>query len=195
MKRYIVLVVVLTLVCGALAQAQSRVGAGRPGTTGQRPPGGMMGFGMGMCAAMAIAPPGAALMDRLTTELELTDDQSVRLKAVLEDSDKKLATLREKAADANRALRQAVFAERFDSAKIQSLAAEAQKAEAAILNAEIQTWIQIRGILNSKQVSMLQDLLTRPFGRPMPGGPPGAGGPPGSPQGPMPPGPPPPPGQ
>ncbi|MGQ9454850.1 MAG: periplasmic heavy metal sensor [Armatimonadota bacterium] len=170
MKRYYVLVVVLTFMCSALAQAQSRTGTGRQGMAGQRPLGGMMGFGMGMCAAMAIAPPSAAMMDRFAGLLE--DDQPARLKAVLEDSDKKLATLREKAADASRALRQAVFAEGFNLAEVQSLAAEAQKAEAAILNAEIQTWAQIRGILNSKQVGMLQDLLARPSGRPMPGGPP-----------------------
>ncbi|MDH7601877.1 MAG: periplasmic heavy metal sensor [Armatimonadota bacterium] len=177
MKRTMLFVVAVVLICALAADAQMRVG------TGQRaqnpPPGGGMGFGMGfgMCATMAVAPPTAAMVDRMT-DLQLTEDQATRLKSILTESEKQLMSLRQKVADACRALREAVFAEQYDSAKVQALASEAQKAESAVLSAELQTWAQIRSVLTAEQVNKLQGPVGW-RGGPRQGGSRGAGGQPG----------------
>jgi Spy/CpxP family protein refolding chaperone len=195
MKRTMVVVVLGLFACAFAASAQMRVGTGARAAN-RGPAGGMMGFGMGMCAAMAIAPPPVAALDQ-TADLQLTEEQMARLKSILTESEKQLMSLRQKAADASQALRQAILAEKYDADKVKRLAAEAQKAESAVLESEIQTWAQIRQVLTAEQVNKLQGMFGR-WGGPRPGGPPGAVGPqPGQPGGfaAPPPPPPPPPGQ
>lgn len=199
MKRKMLVLVAVLLVCALAADAQMRVGTGQRAPSAQGgAPGFGMGFGMGMCAAMTVAPPTVAMLER-ATDLQISDEQAARLKGVLSESEKQLTSLRQKAADACRALREAILADQYDAAEVQRLASEAQKAESAVLNAALQTWTQIRSILTADQVRKLQSAVG-PWDGPRPGGPPGgarqpggfAGPPPGGMQPPQ--GPPPPPG-
>jgi len=192
MNRTLVIVLVLVFaVCAAVCAQYT-----------QGPPGGMQanqrGNQMrgGTCPAMAIAPPPAAFVDRADA-LQLSDEQKGKLKAVLTKSEEDLKALRPKAAEATRALREALFAAASDQQKLTQLATDAAKADATVLNAEVQTWVQIRGILTADQLAQLQKMLNvRPaggFGGRRTTGGPGGGNPP--PPGPAPEPPPPAPGQ
>lgn len=123
----------------------------------------MMG-GMGVCPAMALAPPQVAMIDRSADTLALTDDQKTKLSASLTKSDSALATLRQTAAAATKAVRDAVMAPTFDSARAATLLANAQKADAAISNAELQTWAEIRAILTPDQMTKLSEAMSRRMG-------------------------------
>ena len=73
--------------------------------------------------------------------------------------------LRQKAMEATRALRDAVYAASFDASKVAELATAAGKAEAAIVKAEIETWTQIRSILTAEQITKLQEMMSRRMGQ------------------------------
>ena len=116
------------------------------------------------CPAMALAPPPAMVFERADA-LQLTDDQKTKLKDSLAKGEETLQPLRQKAMEATRALREALFAASFDAAKVSELAASAEKADAAIVKAEVETWTQIRSILTADQVTKLQELMGRRMGQ------------------------------
>lgn len=134
------------------------------------PPPGQFGGGFGMrgpsmsCPAMMIAPPQVAMIERSADTLALTDDQKTKLTDVLTKSETALRDLRPKADAASKALRDALFAPTFDSAKVAGLLADAQKIETAIANSEIGTWTEIRAILTADQVTKLSDSMNRRMG-------------------------------
>ena len=143
------------MACGSTVVGQE--GAGAP------PPGGFARPGMGgmtPCPATALAPPPAGFVDR-AEPLQLTDDQKTKLKDILAKGEETLMPLRQKAGEASRTLRQALFAPEFDAQKVAQLAAEAEKAETAIIKAEIDVWAKIRGVLTADQVTKLQDMMGR----------------------------------
>jgi Spy/CpxP family protein refolding chaperone len=166
----------ITLALGAAICATAVWSQSRPG------PGGLGGFMMS-CPAMAVMPPQGMMLDRLSGTLQLTKSQSAKLKQVTAKNDKTLRPLTQKAAEASKALRSAVLASKYDARKVKDLASKAQKAEAAVVNASIDEWTQIRAILKPDQAARLQKAISRG-----PSGPGPLGPPPGAP-------PPPPPGQ
>jgi hypothetical protein len=158
------------------------------------------------CPAMAVVTPQGFMLDRAVGTLRLTEDQAIKLKAVTAKNDTTLRPLMEKAADASKALRTALLASDYDAKKVKELASAAEKAEAAVVTANIDGWASIRAALTADQFSKLKEAVSAPspfFGRPGQfGQPQGSGGfppPPGGLQGPPPGGgeqfgPPPPPG-
>ncbi len=167
MKKAVVIVLVLAaIVCAASAMAQTP--AQGPGG-GRRGVGGM--FGMG-CPAMALMPPQPMLIDRAES-LNLPAETKDKLKAVLTKGEETLQPLRQKAQEASSALRTALLADEFSEAKVKQLAADAEKAEQAVVDAELGVWRDVRGALSADQVKALRELLTGGMRR-APGG---AGGP------------------
>lgn len=157
MRKTLLLVFVLVVVVSTAAYAQFGPQAGQGNARiGQ--------FRPAMCPATAIAPPQVAMLDR-ADPLQLTDEQKGKLRAVLVKSEEDLKVLRPKAAEATRALREALFAAATDQQKLGQLATDAAKAEAAVLHSEVQTWVAIRGILSADQLAQLQKMLNaRPAG-------------------------------
>ncbi len=170
MKRTVLFAVALMLICALVVSAQQGTQAQRPraGAPGAAPGGmmgGMMGGGMmGMCPAMASAPPSLMMIDRNAETLGLTADQKTKLTAALTRHDTNLGNLRTAAQQASKALHDAIYAPTFDSAKVNTLLAAAQKADAAISTANVQSWTEIRSILTPAQVAALSEATTRRMG-------------------------------
>lgn len=189
MKTLVLVVTVLVLaICTSAIWSQGGGRQGRQGTQGgqgrQGGPGGPGGPGMMSCPAMALAPPQAVMLERLTATLELTDEQVEELGDVLTKGDAAAKPLQQKAAKATLALRTALAAAEFDAAKVKELAIAAQKTETALIEASIDEWIQIRAIISSTQVTTLQKSMTPPTrGLRGQGGPPPEGRPDGPPPG------------
>lgn len=131
--------------------------------------------GPGCCVAMAVMPPRADMADGLAKVLGLTADQTATLKTILTSSDATLPPLVKAAADASKALRDALFAATFDVANVEALSEAALKAEADVVTASIGVWAQIRSSLNltEDQLAKLQAGPGR--GGPPPGPPPNCG--------------------
>jgi Spy/CpxP family protein refolding chaperone len=154
LKKTAIFVLVLALLIGASVVYSQ-------GPTGQRQgarqgAGGMGGFGMS-CPAMAIMPPSAMMLERMDT-LQLTDEQKTNLQTIAEKSDQTLLPLRQKAQQAAQALRTAVVSASYDEVKVAKLVADAQKAEAAVITAELQVWSQVRPVLTPEQLTALQTM-------------------------------------
>ncbi len=213
-KVFVVVLVVVAVAFASIAWAQyggNGGGAGRGGAGGGRGAGGMGGGMMGGSLSMAVMTPPAAGIDMFATALTLTADQKAKLKDILTKSEAYIQPLQKKATDNTQALREALFAATFDTAKVVRLTNTGKTLEAQIIDARVNTWAQIRAIpLTTEQLTKLQQGGAMMFRGRMGGGggggfgggrTPGAGGanPPGGGNGaPPPPGdgpPPPPPGE
>jgi Spy/CpxP family protein refolding chaperone len=198
------------LLCATFAFGQGFGGPGMPGGPqgfGGMGPGGMGPGGMGPMgmrnpgidpgALMQILPPPAFALDRMSAELGLTKEQSDKLQAVATKGDKAVHARIQKLMSATRKLHAALNSSTFNAETVKSAAKEVQIAQNAVVNAAVDEWIDIRGVLNADQMGRLQEMLSRPhpmgmtqrgfrrgfsgpngFG-PAPGGPmgPGRGGP------------------
>jgi len=155
LRKFVFVVVSLALfACATAVLAQQAPPAGPPpGGQPQGPGGGRQGFQMS-CPAMALSLPPAAAVDR-ATDLNLTDDKKSKLTAALTKNETALAPYRQKAAEATRLLREALMAATFDAAKVGPLLDKAQKADAALANAQIAGWTEVRAILTADQVTQL----------------------------------------
>ena len=170
MKKTLVMAVTLTLVCAA-AWSQGPPGPGGP--RGGRPM---------LSPAMAVMPPQPGMVGHLAETLGLTEDQTAKIEKITAENGDTVRSLSEKSADASKALHDALLAADFDAQKVKDLAAAAQKAEAAVVSASIDEWIQIRAILTTDQARGLLETMSmrgpgpgqRPAGPRGPGGP-GAG--------------------
>ncbi|MGC8863701.1 MAG: Spy/CpxP family protein refolding chaperone [Armatimonadota bacterium] len=170
MKKVLFLMTAVA-VAAACALAASAQGPGGPPAAGRPAGPGMPGIargGPGFCAAMALAPPPPAIVDRAQA-LQLTQEQKTKLRDILAKGEEALVPLRQKAADASRALREAVLAPQYDAAKVKQLSSDAARAEEAVVTAEIRIWGEVRLALSVEQFAKLQDLMSRRFV-------PGAGG-------------------
>ena len=174
--RLLVVAALATLVCASTVMSQ---GGGRQSGGRQGGPGGSGGSGAMSCPAMAVAPPQAAMLERFSESLELTDEQTTQLTEVMTKGDKTARTLQEKAVKATKALKTALLAADFDVVKVKELSTAAQKAEADLITASIDEWVKIRAILSDTQLTALQKAMTPPArGTRGQGGPRGEGGPP-----------------
>lgn len=134
---------------------------------GGRGPGGPPPVG-GM---MVPPPPPAAAIDPITKAFSLTTDQAAALKTILTAGDTAIDPLRKTAADANKAVKDALVALDFDSAA--DLAVTASTAQLNVANAMLSEWsaIQASAIFTTDQFAQL-------LAGPGPGGPPPMGPPP-----------------
>ncbi|MEN6520685.1 MAG: periplasmic heavy metal sensor [Armatimonadota bacterium] len=163
---------ILVAVALAIGVCASPVWSQGPGSGG---PGGRGGSAMS-CPLMAVMPPQSASLDRLSESLQLTEDQTSKLKTVLTKSEETVSALSKKSTEASKALKTAVLAEDFSVENVKALAEKAEKAESAVVSAIIDEWVQIRAILTTDQVKTLQETMTTRQGsgqRPS-GPPPGA---------------------
>jgi len=163
MKRALLIAVALALALSASAVWAQGGPGGRqgPGAFGGRQAPGGRGQ---RCPAMAVMPPPAAVLNDLSGALQLTDDQKTKLKDIMTQSDATMAPLLKKFADALQTLRTALTAASFDPRNVKSLAAAAEKAEADIVNARIDVWTKIRGVLTADQITKLQTIMAQPRG-------------------------------
>ena len=163
MRKVLFVLLAIALVgCTAAAMAQQPA---PPQGPPQGPPAGMPGMRMGTtCPAMAIAPPAAMMLDRMGSQLGITDDQKTKLTDILTKSENSLKDLRTKADAATKAVHDALFAPTYDSAKVTQLFNDAERIEIAIATSEIATWGEIRGVLTADQVTKLQQTMTRRMG-------------------------------
>lgn len=183
-----VLVALLTLsVVAVWAQGPNAPDPNRPRQP--RTDAGFAGRMMMTSPVSATMPPAAQTIERQAEVLKLTPDQKASLIALLTKSQENARPLQQKLGQVCGDLRQALTAPQYDAAKVKQLQGQAQAAENAIVDANVATWVQLRGILTADQIAR----LARPaLGNRRPGGP----GAPGQPIGPggQPAPPPPPPG-
>ncbi len=171
------------------------MGPGGMGPRGFRQGMGPMGMpnpGMGPDALTQILPPPAFALDRMSNELGLTKEQSDKLQSVATKGDKAVHAQLQKLMTATRKLHEALNSSTFSAEAVKSAAKDVQSAHNAVVNAAVDEWIDIRGVLNADQMGRLQEMLSRP--RPMGmgqrgfrrgfGGPNGFGPAPGGPMGP-----------
>ncbi len=159
------------MLCAALVVAQDAPPPGpppagpggppAPGTGGYAWRGGQTTM-MGGSPSAALNPPSAQFVNRGATSLSLTQEQTEKLTAILTKSDTNLAALRQKVQTASQALRTAVLAPTYDAAKVKQLLADAQAADTALINAELQTWLDLRAVLTADQLGKLQTVMQRP---------------------------------
>lgn len=176
MRKTVVIVLVLAIAaCASAVFAQQ--GQGGP----------WRGAGMfGMNTATTLMPPSPAMIDRAQS-LNLSTETKDKLRTALTKGDETLRPLRQKLAEASRALRQAVMADEFDETKFKEALAASGKAEMAVIDAEIAVWKEIRAAMTADEFKALREAMAtmmtprRPGGQggPGPGGPgPGGNNPP-----------------
>ena len=165
MKKILFFALALTLICALMVSAQQPPAPPPPGPGGPGAPGGMMGNPMGgmmgMCPSMAVALPSALMIERGGDALGLTADRKAKVLNVLSTKDANIAKLRTAAQQASKALRDAVVAPTYDAAKVASLLAAAQKADADISSAQVKAWGELRAILTPAQVTQLSEMAGR----------------------------------
>ncbi len=157
------------IACAVVTSAQAQRPAGPGGPDGQP---GRPNPAMAATLSSVLTPPAPQVLERLAEVVELTDTQAGKLEEIMKASNQKLQTLRQSAAKAVQALRDALVNPDIDTPKLKELAASAQKADTALSAAGLDIWIQVRSILNSEQLVALQRMSA-----PRPGGPGGPGGP------------------
>ncbi|MHB9037106.1 MAG: periplasmic heavy metal sensor [Armatimonadota bacterium] len=163
MKTVVLITVALmVMMCVTPVWCQGRPGPGGPGHCGPMP-------GVGMAVP---PPPPAAAIEGITNALQLTADQAASLKTILTASETTIQPLMKAAAEASKALHEAVFATEYDAAAVAELAASALTAEGNLVTANIGAWAKIRPILTADQLAMLQ---AGPGPEHGPGGPPPPG--------------------
>lgn len=159
MRKFLVIAFALALVICATAVFAQTTDNTQPRRFGGNTGAGFGGFNASPTAVCA--PPSAMMFDRMGSTLNLTEDQKTKLTAALAKSEETLTPLRQKAAQAAQALRAAVVSATYDEAKVAQLVTDAQKADTAVLTAELQTWTQIRSILTAEQMKSLQTMGAR----------------------------------
>jgi hypothetical protein len=138
---------------------------------------------MGGAALMGVTCPSSAvgmptsLFLQLSREADLPKEQERMLTELLgNESDFQIF---DRALKATRALQEAKLAKDFDPKEFEVLAADASRAETALLHHQVQTWKGIRSILTAEQTkSVMQKMMPPGMGPMGPGGMPGPGGPP-----------------
>ena len=162
------------MVCACVVLAQNAppppagprpVGPGTPGAgytwrSGQT----MM---LGSSPSTALNPPGTQFVSRAAITLSLTQEQTEKLTAILTKSESTLTPLRQKLANASTAVRNAVVAATYDAENVKKLLADAMAAETTLVNAQLQTWVELRAVLSADQLARLQAAIGQ---RPGPGG-------------------------
>lgn len=93
---------------------------------------------------------GSQRLERMSTALELTEEQKTRIRALFEAERQKGAPMREKMADHRAKLRQAVHGE-GDETVIRALAAEGAALKADLLVSRARTWKEVQALLTPEQ--------------------------------------------
>lgn len=138
------------------------------------------------CPMGALNPPSAMMFEMGAERLHLSNEQVDKLKTLVINAEQTLRPLREKCRETTDALRAGLFAPDKDANALRGLADNAEKAEAAVIAAELDVWVKVKTTLNPEQLKMLQEMMGRGRG-PMPMMPPPNGTQPPVPPGPRPP--------
>lgn len=154
-------------------------------------PMGMHNPGMGAGPLSQILPPPAFALERMSHGLDLTKEQTTKLQSVAKKGDKAVHAQLQKLMTASRKLHEALNSSTFSAESVKTAAKDVQVAQNTVVNAAVDEWIEIRGVLNADQMGRLQEMLRRPpFGGMGPrgfhqgfGGPQGFGPVPGGPMG------------
>lgn len=159
----------IVLIAAALAIVISAVAVWSQGGHSARPGGPMMS-----CPVMAVMPPQAGMIDHMAKTLQLTKDQTAKLKKIAAESDKTLQPLQSSASKSSQALRSAILASKYNAKNVKDLAAKAEKAEAKVVTASIDIWTRIRLVLTASQSAKLRESMSikRPTQGQGPSGPP-----------------------
>jgi hypothetical protein len=176
MKRLALVSMVLAMVICSMSvwsQGQGMPPSGPGGPGGSRR---MGGFRM-TCPAMSFMPVQMLTSDRMAKTLQISSVQKVKIKKITDKSNVEITTLSKKSSTATKAFSSALMATPYNAKTVKNLALAAEKAEAAVVNAKVNEWSQIRSILSATQIKNLQKMATmRPSsGQGGPGGPPPGG--------------------
>ena len=126
-------IVALLVATAALVSVSAQT---KPATEGRQ------GRGQGMGPG-----PAMPVLQRLT----LTDEQREKIRWILEQQSKSTEAPAQKVTELQRELQLAVFADSPDRAKIDQLKADLKKAEAAALDARIETELKVAEVLTPEQ--------------------------------------------
>lgn len=141
-------------------------GNGGPGGRGGGPGGngGPNGRGMMQISALqVVTPPTTSMLERISSQLELTDDQYSQLTTITTKGETTIKTLTAKATKAAQTLQTALLATDYNATKVKELAVTAQKAEMDVITANIDVWTNIHAILSADQITLMKQLSnTRP---------------------------------
>jgi len=80
---------------------------------------------------------------------------------VMSKSDEVAQQLQEQAIQESKRLRQVLLADQVTPKQIQTQVMYAEQAEAAVINAEIDKWMQVRSILTPEQLAKLRELMEK----------------------------------
>lgn len=150
MKRTVLIAVIVAAVtCATPVWTQG----GRP----DRPSG--PGDPVMSSAAVVAMPPRARAISHMASALRLSKDQTAKLTKITSANEKKIRSLEQAAANASKALRASLLGSKYNAKNSRALAAKAEKAEAALISADIDEWTQIHSILTAKQAAQLQKVM------------------------------------
>jgi len=158
MKRVVVMILALALAVSATCVLAQQPPAGPGPAVGGAARPGFAGGGFGNSPSMVLAPPNPMMLSRIQG-LQLNEDQMAKLTAILNKGQTTLQPLRQKVMEAATPLRAALADPQFDAQKVAGLAAASAKAEAAVTEAEIGIWKEVRTVLTGAQVKMIQDSM------------------------------------
>ena len=175
MNRFASITVVLVLALALAYVAWAQGPAPTPPPQGPPPGMGMPGMGgpggfrpMQPCAANALNLPQPMLFGMAADRLKLSNEQVDKLKTMVITAEQALRPLRDKSREATDALRAGVFDPGKDAQALRELADKAEKAEAAVISAQLDAWVKLKAELKPEQLAIMQDIMGRGRGGPMP---------------------------
>jgi hypothetical protein len=162
----IALVMLCLFVAAALPAAYAQAPnppTAQPWRTGAALPARPMMLPRTVCLAQYLS--SGATLSALSRDdtLGLTPDQRQKLSALGEKFGKPALDAAAGVEEANKAMLQQLTAETVSADKLKSAAADVNKAEAAVLQLEIDFWTEAKGLLTADQNKTLNEILTRPI--------------------------------
>ncbi len=163
MKRVFAVSALLLILCVALAYAQYTPATGsdsKPSANVQRCVYQPTTLRLTAPAlSLMVAPPSVQVILKNQDKLQLSDEQKTKVSELLTDAGKTRRALLDKLVKSAGELKPALLDDKFDLDRVQQLAEAARKAEADLMNADIETWSKLREILTNNQVKQLREIM------------------------------------
>lgn len=122
-----------------------------------------------------LLPPGPGQLHKFAIALGLTEEQKQQIKALYEQFQNTLKSVGPDRGAAVKGVLTVLQGPSPSKGQLQSAANKVEQADGAILDAEFDFWLALKGILNPQQQAQLntymQQQAQRGFGGPRPGGP------------------------
>jgi len=115
---------------------------------------------------MILPMPSAPLLNRLTDILALSSDQQTKIGEIARKSNAKLQPLVDEQNKAAQALIAAVAKPKSEKSEIQKAVEAAQKAESAVIAAQIEFWTEVKASITDEQAEKLNQMLASSFAGP-----------------------------